>query len=57
MDSSQFSEYVLQREGRGGKLPQVPPHIKEELEDRPIEDVKCSTVVVGDGSRLGQDLS
>lgn len=40
MDSSQFSEYILQREGRGGKLPQVPPHIKEELEDCPVEDPK-----------------
>ncbi|TNM87696.1 hypothetical protein fugu_005917 [Takifugu bimaculatus] len=37
VDSSQFREYILQREGRGSKQPQALAHIKEEPEDCPGE--------------------
>lgn len=37
VDSSQFREYILQREGRGSKQPQALAHIKEELADCPGE--------------------
>lgn len=37
MDSSQFTEYFLQREGGGSQPPPALLRIKEELEDQPRE--------------------